>query len=152
MPGILCDDMGLGKTLQSICMLASDHRRLSGMIQVNSIKNVSLFYFNYPYQYQYQLSISIINLNGRWRYQCPVSGGVSHYSGRSLAGGGDQVRLQTTSQPVPLHWNTNSQSCSQSSGDVFWWLSQSNSKVIFVCEYQLILDCDKIELTSVDVI
>ena len=27
--GILCDDMGLGKTLQSICMLASDHRTLS---------------------------------------------------------------------------------------------------------------------------
>lgn len=24
--GILCDDMGLGKTLQSICILASDHR------------------------------------------------------------------------------------------------------------------------------
>jgi len=27
--GILCDDMGLGKTLQSICMLASDHRNLA---------------------------------------------------------------------------------------------------------------------------
>ncbi|KAI0226362.1 hypothetical protein LSAT2_023051 [Lamellibrachia satsuma] len=25
--GILCDDMGLGKTLQSICILASDHRK-----------------------------------------------------------------------------------------------------------------------------
>ena len=24
--GILCDEMGLGKTLQTICMLASDHR------------------------------------------------------------------------------------------------------------------------------
>eukprot|EP00092_Neocalanus_flemingeri_P012300 GFUD01013258.1.p1 GENE.GFUD01013258.1~~GFUD01013258.1.p1 ORF type:complete len:1777 (+),score=633.99 GFUD01013258.1:47-5377(+) len=27
--GILCDDMGLGKTLQSICMLASDHKNLA---------------------------------------------------------------------------------------------------------------------------
>ena len=27
--GILCDDMGLGKTLQTICMLASDHRNLA---------------------------------------------------------------------------------------------------------------------------
>ena len=27
--GILCDDMGLGKTLQSICMLASDHKTLA---------------------------------------------------------------------------------------------------------------------------
>ena len=37
--GVLCDDMGLGKTLQTIAMLASDHknRAVSGAAQMPSL-------------------------------------------------------------------------------------------------------------------
>lgn len=35
--GILCDDMGLGKTLQSICIMASDHKLRDQKYQVSTI-------------------------------------------------------------------------------------------------------------------
>lgn len=35
--GILCDDMGLGKTLQSICIMASDHKLRDQKYQVSTV-------------------------------------------------------------------------------------------------------------------